>query len=172
MDRTQKQQNIEDLNQIFSGNTGVFLFGFSGIDVPDITQLRHEIYKGGSRYQVVKNRLAKRAAEDTAVAQLSEYFSGPTAIAYTSENVVGLAKAVKKFAEDHSGFEFKAGVLNETALSADEVKQLADMPSREELLSKVVFLMQAPLRQFAAALQSPLRNLASGLKQIAEQKEE
>lgn len=171
MDRTEKQQNIEDLNQIFSGNTGVFLFGFSGIDVPDITKLRQEIHNGGSQYRVVKNRLAKRAAQDTAVAQLADYFSGPTAIAFTSDDVVGLAKAVKKFSEDHSGFEFKAGVLNEKALNADEVKQLADMPSREELLSKLIFLMQAPVRQFAAALQSPLRNMASCLTQIAEKKE-
>ncbi len=172
MNRTDKQQVVEDLNQVFSKNAGIFLFGFSGIDVPQITELRSKVYQSGCGYRVVKNRLAKRAAQDTVMEQLADSFQGPTAVATTADNPVPLAKIMKAFVKEYPGLEFKGGVLNEKALTASEVEQLAEMPSREELLSKLVYLLQAPLTQFAAALQSPLRNMASLLKQIGESKEE
>lgn len=170
MNRTEKELAIKDLNQAFNDNSAVFLFGFSGIDVPEITKLRRQVAQSGNFYKVVKNRLALRAAEETAVAQLGEHFSGPTAVALTGDDPVGLAKTIKEFIKTHPGLEFKAGVLDQKNLTADEVEQLADMPSRDELLSKVVYLLQSPLTQFAGALQSPLRNLASALKQLAEKK--
>lgn len=171
MNRTEKQQTIDDLNKIFTENPGVFLFGFSGINVPEITDLRRQITQCGSTYRVVKNRLAARAAKDTAAAQLTEHFQGPTAVAYTDSDPIGLAKVVRDFAKSHPGLEFKAGILESKVLSAEQVQQLADMPSREELLAKLLYLLRAPLTQLAAALQSPLRNLASVLSQMAEKAE-
>ena len=86
MNRTDKQQVVEDLNQVFSKNAGIFLFGFSGIDVPQITELRSKVYQSGCGYRVVKNRLAKRAAQDTVMEQLAD--SSPN-IRVTCDDVVG-----------------------------------------------------------------------------------
>ena len=172
MTRTEKQQTIEDLNKIFSDHPGVFLFGFSGINVPDITELRRRIIACGSTYRVVKNRLAARAAQETALEAVTEHFQGPTAIAYTQADPVGLAKVVRDFAKNHPGLEFKGGVLESKALSAKQVEQLAEMPSHEQLIAKLLYLLRAPLTQLAGALQSPLRNLGSVLSQLAEAKSE
>lgn len=172
MNRTEKQQAIDDLNKIFSEHSGVFLFGFSGINVPDITELRRQISGSGSTYRVIKNRLAVRAAEKTALEALTEHFQGPTAMAFTASDPVALAKVVRDFAKDHPGLEFKAGVLERQVLSAKQVEQLAEMPSQEELIAKLLYLLRAPLTQLAGALQSPLRNLGSVLKQLAEAKQE
>ncbi len=172
MNRTEKEQAIEDLNKIFSGHPGVFLFGFSGINVPEITELRRQITGSGSTYRVIKNRLAIRAAQQTALEALTEHFQGPTAVAYTEADPVGLAKVVRDFAKNHPGLEFKAGVLESRILSAQQVEQLAEMPSHEELIAKLLYLLKAPLTQLAGALQSPLRNLGSVLSQLAESKSE
>ncbi len=172
MNRTEKQQTIEDLNKIFSDHPGVFLFGFSGINVPDMTELRRRITRCGSTYRVVKNRLAVRAAQETDLEALTEHFRGPTAVAYTEADPVGLAKVVRDFAKNHPGLKFKAGVLESEVLSAKQVEQLAEMPSHEELIAKLLYLLQAPLTQLAGALQSPLRNLGSVLSQWAEAKSE
>lgn len=172
MNRTEKQQTVDQLRDVFTQNSGVFLFGFSGISVPDITELRREISKGGSSYRVVKNRLAIRAAQETAAEALADQFRGPTALAYSESDPVGLAKTVKAFVKNHPGIEFKAGVLdNKTTLNAEEVEQLADMPSREELLSKLLYLLNAPVTRLASALNSPLVNLGSVLKQLEEAKQ-
>lgn len=171
MERSAKQQVVEELNAAFRTNGGVLLIDFSGVNVADETELRRKVAAAGSTYRVVKNTLARRAAEETAVAALHAHFRGPTAVAMTQQDPVGLAKAVTDFLKAHPGMAFKAGVLDGAVLTAEDVSALADMPSRQELLSKLLYLLQSPLTRLASALQSPLRNLASALKQIEEQKE-
>ena len=168
MNRTEKEQAVEKLTRAFQDSQGVILLDFERISVPDITELRDKIRETGGCYEVVKNRLAIRAAAETPLAELSGLFAGPTAIAYTESDSVALAKALRDFVRANDGMVFKAGVLDGKQLSVDEVEQLAKLPSRDELLSKVMFLVQAPLSQFAAALISPLQNIASILSQLAE----
>ena len=120
--------------------------------------------------KVVKNTLALRAAEGTSIEEIKQHFDGPTAIAYSEENVAGLAKVLRDFIKTHSGMSFKVGVLDGTLVSDEQVSSLADLPSREELLSKVLFLMNAPLTQLALALKSPVQKLAYLLKQLEENK--
>jgi large subunit ribosomal protein L10 len=172
MNKTQKAEAVESLNRVFQDSQGVILLDFKGISVPDITQLRDKIRETGSEYRVIKNTLAIRAAEDTPVAELREFFVGPTAVAYTSADSVGLAKVLRDFVKDSGGMTLKAAVLEGQAISIDQVEALADLPSREELISKLMFLAKAPVSQLAAALQSPLRNLALLLKQLGERKEQ
>lgn len=171
MNREQKGLLVEELHKTFAESGGVILLDFKGINVPDITELRRKIRETGSQYQVVKNTLALRAAKDSPVEELGHLFKGPTAIAYTSEDPVALAKLLKDFVQSNPGMGFKAGVLGGRPITAAEVASLAEVPSREQLLSKLAYLLQAPLTRFAAALQSPLRNLASVLSQLAEKKE-
>lgn len=171
MKRDEKGEVVEDLKNTFQESAGLILVDFRGIDVPDITELRQRVRESGSDYRVVKNTLAIRAAEETPVAELKAFFKGPTAIAYTTEDTVGLARVLKDFARENAGMSFKAGMIDGRTISVEQVNDLAEMPSREELLSKLVFLLNASLTRFATALQSPLRNLASLLSQLETKKE-
>ena len=171
MNRTQKQATVERLHQIFSDSKAVLLIDFSGINVAQETVLRRKVSESG-RYQVVKNKLALRAAEDTPLAALQEYFQGPTAIAFTNQDAVGLAKVLKACLEDYPDMSFKAAVLEEEKLTAEQVEALADLPSREELLARLASMLQAPLVSLARTLQSPLMSLGSLLRQLAERKQD
>ncbi len=171
MNKSEKQTLVEDLNKMFKASTSVLLINFEGVNVLAQSELRREISKVDSGYQVIKNRLALRAVEDTSLEVLREYFQGPTAIAYTGGDPVALAKVLKDFIRDHPSVAFKAGVVEGKTFSASEVERLAKMPSRPELMSKLVYLLNAPLVRLATALQSPLRGLASVLKQLAEKKQ-
>ncbi len=171
MNRTEKESMVADLNKTFKASTSVLLINFEGVNVTAQSELRREVSKVESGYQVIKNRLALRAVEDTSLADLREHFQGPTAIAYTGGDPVALAKVIKDFIGDHPSVAFKAGVVEGKTFSASEVERLAKMPSRPELLSKLVYLLNAPLVRLATALQSPLRGLASVLKQLEEKKQ-
>ena len=171
MNRSEKQTFVEDLNKTFKASTSVLLINFEGVDVLAQSELRRQISKVDSSYLVIKNRLALRAVEDTSLEVLREHFQGPTAIAYTGGDPVALAKVLKDFISDHPSVAFKAGVVEGKTFSASDVERLAKMPSRPELLSKLVYLLNAPLVRLATALQSPLRGLASVLKQLGEQKQ-
>jgi large subunit ribosomal protein L10 len=170
MNRSEKAEIVAKLKQIFKDSGSVILIDFKNVNVPDMTELRRKVRESDSQYQVVKNSLALRAAESTTVEEIKQHFDGPTAIAYTQENIVGLAKVLRDFIKDHSGMSFRVGVLDGQVLSGEQVTGLADMPSREELLSKVLFLMNAPLTQMVLALKSPVQKLAYLLRQLEENK--
>ena len=171
MHRTRKQETVKRLHQIFSDSTAVLLIDFSGINVAQETELRRKVSQSG-RYRVVKNTLALWAAEDTPLAALDEHFRGPTAIAFTNEDPVGLARVLKTCLESYPSMSFKAAVLEQEKLTAEQVTALADLPSHEELLTRLASLLQAPLVSFAQTLQSPLRNAGSLLKHLAERKQD
>ena len=167
-----KKRVTEELHQALQENDAVYLTDFTGLNVKAITEFRSQLREQGLGYRVVKNTLALRAAEGTSVEAIKEYFEGPTAIAYSDEGVVDLAKILRGFIKEHSGVSFKVGVMDGHVLSGDQVADLADMPSREELLSKVMFLMTAPLTQLAMGLKSPIQKLALLLKQLEENKQQ
>lgn len=172
MTRDEKRQIIQALRETFQQNETVLLLTFSEINVPDLTTLRRQIKQMGNGYRVVKNTLAIRAAEETPVDQLNDEFQGPTAVAFSDSDPTALAKVLKEFAESHPGMKFKSGVVAGQAVPAGQVEDLADMPSREELLAKVAFLFNVPLTRLASTLQSPVTKLGFLLKQVVEQKEE
>lgn len=171
MNKVEKTAVVNELKTAFDQSTGVILMGFDRINVPDITEFRDKIRETGSSYKVVKNTLALIAAQDTGISQMADQFNGPTGVAYTLDDPVSLAKILKAFVKDHPGMEFKGGVVEGEFLSPEKIRDLAELASREELLSKVLFLLNAPLTNFATAIQSPIRNLAVVLKQLEEQKQ-
>jgi len=170
MKRSEKTEIVEELKKVFESSGSVILLDFKNVNVPDITELRRKVKESDSEYRVVKNTLALRAAAGTSIEEIKEHFEGPTAIAYTEDNVAGLAKVLREFIKEHSGMEFRVGVLDGQVVSNEQVSSLADLPSREALLSKVLFLVNAPLTQFALALKSPVQKLAYLLKQLEENK--
>jgi large subunit ribosomal protein L10 len=133
---------------------------FQGITVEAETKLRRAVQAAGGKYQVVKNSLAERAGAGTPAENLLKNLSGTNSIAYTQTDAVALAKALTKVAKDVPAFQFKSGVVEGRVISIAEIQQLANLPSKEELLSKIMFLLNAPAQRIAMALNGLPRNLA------------
>lgn len=148
-----------------------FLLNFQGISVPEVTELRNKIRETGGEYMVVKNRLALRSIGGTALEPLSEHFAGPTAVAYSNDDPVALAKALTEFAKTAPVLEFKGGLLNGQAVAADEIQDIANLPSREALIAKLLFLLQSPVSRFVRTLGALPRNFVVVLDQVAKTKE-
>ncbi len=158
--RSEKQKDLEKLKSELANVSTVILTTFQGITVEDDTKLRRAVQAAGGGYQVVKNTLAERAGAGTPAEPLLKNLTGPNSIAYTATDPVALAKALTKVAKDVPAFRFKAGVVEGRVLSIEEIQQLAQLPSKEELLSKTMFLLRAPTQRIASALAAISRNLA------------
>src|ERR1700688_4729045 len=158
--RSEKQQDLDKLKTELAKVSTVILSTFQGITVEDDTKLRRAVQAAGGKYKVVKNTLAERAGEGTPAADLLKNLSGTNSIAYTQADPVALAKALTKVAKDVPAFKFKSGVVEGRVINITEIQQLANLPSKEELISKLMFLLNAPAQRIASALNALPRNLA------------
>ena len=172
MNRDEKAQAISELEGGIGKATNAFVIEFKGITVPQVTELRKQVREASSDYIVVKNTLALIALKDSPMIALKEKFTGPTAVAYNATDAVALAKALTKFAKDVPAITFKGAMLNGQIVAATEIQSIANLPSREELLSKLLYLMQHPIRGLAVVLNANIRNIAVVLNQIAQAKGE
>jgi large subunit ribosomal protein L10 len=170
MNRDEKAAAISELNEGLGSATNAFLIEFKGITVPQVTELRRQVRETNSKYVVVKNTLALIAVKDSPLKQLESYFKGPTAVAYNATDGVVLAKALTKFAKDVPAVQFKGALLAGQVVAASQIAAIANLPSREELISKLLYLMQHPIRGLATVLQGNLRNLAVLLNEIQKQR--
>jgi large subunit ribosomal protein L10 len=170
MNRTEKAAEIEGLERELGKAATAILFGFQGLKVTEVTELRRQVRGTHSKYVVVKNTLARRAVKGTPLEPMSEHFVGPTAVAYGDANAVALAKVLTTFAKANPNLVFKAALVDGRAVAAGEIAALAELPSREELVSKLLFVMQSPMRRLVTVLNGPVRGLVATLHQIAEQK--
>lgn len=158
--RSEKQQDLENLKNDLAKVSTVILSTFQGITVEDDNKLRRAVQQVGGHYRVVKNTLAERAGEGTSSAPLLKDLKGTNSIAYTETDPVSLAKALTKIAKDVPAFKFRAGIVEGRVLSIAEIQQLASLPSKEELLSKIMFLLNAPAQRIASVVSAVNRNLA------------
>jgi large subunit ribosomal protein L10 len=149
-----------------------FLLGFKGITVPQVTELRNRVRASGGEYLVVKNNLALRAIDSTALAALEEHFVGPTAVVYSDKDPVLLAKALTDYAKEVPAIEFKAGMVERRAVAAGQIKEIAQLPSRQELVAKMLFLLQSPIARFVRVLAAVPQSLVVVLDQVSKQKED
>jgi large subunit ribosomal protein L10 len=170
MNRDDKAQAISEFSEGIGKATNAFLISFKGITVPQVTELRKQVRETGSQYVVVKNTLALIAVKDSPLKQLEKQFTGETAVAFNTTDAVALAKVLTKFAKDVPTVQFKGAMLGGQIVSAAEIANIASLPSREELIAKVLYLMQHPIRGLAVVLSGTMRNLAVVLDQIAKQK--
>jgi len=170
MNREEKAASISEFSEGIGQATNAFLIDFKGITVPQVTELRRQVRESGSSYVVVKNTLALIAVKDSPLTQIKEQFSGMTAVAYNTTDAVVLAKALTKFAKDVPAVQFKGALLNGQIVPASEIQNIASLPSREELLAKLLYLMLHPIRGFVTVLSANIRNLAVVLDQVAKQK--
>jgi large subunit ribosomal protein L10 len=158
--RSEKQEDLDKLKVELAKVSTVILTTFQGISVEHDTQLRRAVQAAGGKYQVVKNTLAERAGAGTPAEGLLKNLSGTNSIAYTYTDAVALAKALTKIAKDVPAFQFRAGLVEGRVISIAEIQQLANLPSKEELLSKIMFLLNAPAQRIAMALNALPRNAA------------
>ncbi len=158
--RSEKQQDLDKLKNDLAKVSTVILSTFQGITVEDDNKLRRAVEKAGGKYRVVKNTLAERAAGGTSSEPLLKNLAGTNSIAYTATDPVSLAKALTKIAKDVPAFKFRAGIVEGRVLSIAEIQQLASLPSKEGLISKIMFLLGAPATRIASALAAVNRNLA------------
>jgi large subunit ribosomal protein L10 len=170
VNRTDKQANIDRLNEDFGSLAAVFAFDYRGVKVSEVTEFRRKIRESGGHYCVVKNTLAKRALEGTSLSALEPHLIGMTGLAFTTEDPVALAKVISAFAKDVPAIAFKAGILDDKELDAGQFKALADLPSREQLLAQLLSVLQAPIRNLLGVLQAPARDLVLVLKAHSENK--
>jgi large subunit ribosomal protein L10 len=138
----------------------VILTTFQGITVENDTRLRRAVQAAGGKYKVVKNTLAERAGAGMPIGDLLKDLKGTNSIAYSANDPVALAKALTKIAKDVPAFQFRAGLVEGRVISIAEIQQLANLPSKEELISKIMFLLNAPAQRIAMALNALPRNLA------------
>jgi large subunit ribosomal protein L10 len=158
--RSEKQADLDKLKSELAKVSTVILTTFQGIKVDEDTRLRRAVQAAGGKYKVVKNTLAERAGAGTPAENLLKNLTGTNSIAYTEADPVALAKAITKIAKDVPAFQFKAGVVEGRVVSIADIRQLANLPSKEELISKIMFLLNAPAQRIAVALNALPRNLA------------
>jgi len=169
--RNEKEQHVESLRRELEGIRNIFLFGYRGLTVNQVTDLRTRVRKTSSTYRVLKNRLAARAMETTELAPLREHLRGPLAMTFPTGEPAVLAKVLIDFARENPALEFKAGLLEGRPINAADLASLASLPTREVLVARFLGLLNAPISSFQRVLLAPVRDFASVLDQIAKKKQ-
>jgi large subunit ribosomal protein L10 len=168
--KAKKIDQVQKLEKDLKNVSSMIVATYSKLTVAQDFELRKAVRGSGAKYRVVKNTLAQRAAKGTKVEEALRNLSGVTSIAYTEGDPVALAKALSKYAKDTPEFTFKAGVVEGRVISIKEIESLASMPSKEEIYSKLLFLLNAPAQRLATTVNAVGRNLAVVVGQGVEQK--
>ncbi|HLS23703.1 MAG TPA: 50S ribosomal protein L10 [Pseudogracilibacillus sp.] len=156
-----KKQIVEEITEKLKESESTVLVDYRGLTVEEVTELRKQLRENNVEYKVYKNTLSRRAAEAAGLEELKETLVGPTAIAFSKDDVVTPAKVLHEFAKDHEALEIKGGVIEGEIATLDEIKELSTLPDYEGLLSMLL-----------SVLQGPIRNLAYATQAVADQKEE
>ncbi len=157
----QKKQVVAEIADKFKESQSTILVDYRGLNVAEVTELRSQLREAGVEFKVYKNTMTRRAVEEAELNELTDVLAGPTAIAFSKEDVVAPAKVLSNFAKEHEALEIKGGVVEGSVASLEQIKELADLPNYEGMLSMLLSVLQAPVRNFAYAT-----------KAVAEQKEE
>lgn len=156
-----KQQKVDAIAEQLKNSVSTIIVDYRGLSVAQVTELRQQLREAGLEYKVYKNTLVRRAAEATGIEGLEEFLTGPNAIAFSNEEVVAPAKILADFAKQNEALEIKAGVIEGSVVSAEQVNTIGSLPSKDGLVSMLLSVLQAPVRNFAYAV-----------KAVGEQKEE
>ena len=169
MNRQQKEARVQQLKELFEGATSLVLTDYRGLDVSSMVALRRSLREESVNYRVLKNSLALRALEGTDKSSLAAHLTGPLAVAWSNHDPVAPAKILHAFAKDHEALEIKVGYLDGEELDLATLKALAVLPSKDELRSKFLSVLNAPAQKLVTLTSQVQRNFLSVLKQKAEQ---
>lgn len=150
----QKQQHVEVISEQLKNSVSTVLVDYRGLTVSEVTELRKQLRDAGIEFKVYKNTMVRRAADSVGLSELNEFLVGPSAIAFSNEDVIAPAKIINEFAKEHEALEIKAGVIEGSFVPAEDVKSIASLPSRDGLLSMLLSVLQAPVRNFAYAVKA------------------
>lgn len=156
-----KQELVNQIAEEIKASSSIVIADYRGLNVAEVTELRDNMRKEGLTFKVYKNSLVRRAMEQAGIEGLDEVLTGPNAVAFSTEDVVAPARVLNDFAKEHENLEIKAGVIEGKVASLDEVKAIATLPSKEGLLSMLLSVLTAPMR-----------NTALAVKAVADQKAE
>jgi len=168
--KAKKAEQVEKLSADLKNVENAVVATYSKLTVAQDYELRKALRGAGAKYRVVKNTLAERAAKGTKIEEALKNLAGVTSIAYTTGDPVAMAKALTKYAKDTPEFTFKVGVVEGRVISIKEIEALAKMPSKEELMSKLLFLINAPAQRLVTVLNAVGRNLSVVVDQGVQQK--
>jgi large subunit ribosomal protein L10 len=171
LSKEQKREQSETLRNALSSVSTLFLLENTGLNVNDVNVLRSEIRKTEGTYKVVKNSVVKLAVEGTDLEVITPHMTGPKTLAFTDGDAVALAKTIKTFIKKHPELSIQQAYLEGQLLDATQAEKIAELPSRDELISKLLYILQSPIRRLVVALNSPIQQLATVVDQIAESKD-
>jgi len=169
--RVDRDKQVQELHELFSGMEMAVLTDYRGLTVKELSDLRVKLRDVEARFRVVKNTLSIRAADGTPLEAVKEYFTGPVAILYTAEDSVGAAKALMDFIKRNDKLKAKIGILSGNVIEAADVKRLADLPSRDAMIAMALATMNAPVSNFVRTLNEIPSGLVRVLGSIQRQKE-
>jgi large subunit ribosomal protein L10 len=149
-----KQQEVQVIAEKLRGSVTTVVADYRGLNVSQVTELRKQLREAGIEFQVLKNTLVRRATAEAELSELDQVLSGPTAIAFSPEDAVAPAKILNDFAKKNDALEIKGGVVEGRVVDVAQIKALAELPSREGLLSMLLSVLQAPVRNFALAVKA------------------
>lgn len=163
-----KVDEVKDLAEKLKARGNFILTDYSGVKVNDLAVLRRLLAEKNAQYKVVKNNLFKRALEQNGYQNIDEFLKGPVAVAFAGEEAGDVAKTLKEFAEKNDKFSFTAGVIDNVVYNESQIKRIADLPSKEVLLSQTMSLINGPSRGIAVGMNQIMASLARGIKAVAE----
>ena len=163
-------EQVKELSESFSRAKAIYFTEYHGLNVGDITKLRSEFFKADVEFKVAKNTLIKLAAEENKIDGLEEILKGSTALAIAYEEPVSPAKVIKEFTKENELPSVKGILFDGEIMPGEDFKRLANLPSKEELLSKLVSMLNNPLQKLVSTLNAPLQNVAGALNNLKEQK--
>lgn len=166
-----KKEEVAILKEKFESAKSAVITDYCGLNVAEVTELRAKLREAGIEYKVIKNTLLTLAANEAGIKDAEEVFKGPTAIAYGVDDQVAPAKIIAEFAKDHKKLEVKAGILEGRIISSAQVDALANLPSREVLLTQLAGLFQGPMTGLVNVLQGPIRKMGYALEEVRKAKE-
>lgn len=171
MPSVQNKEMLQEINDSFKASQGVYIIDYRGLTVREAQDLRRKLHEAGATMKVYKNNLVKLALEENKLPNMDNLLVGTCAYVFYESDPVGAAKAIKTTSKDLEKLQIKGGISDGALVSADEVNAIADLPSREELLAKVVGSLAQPLRGLVGVLNGPQRNLLTVLSSIGDQKQ-
>jgi len=170
MATAEKEQFVKELQEKFTESSGIYFTDFLGLDVAQVNDLRSQFFKASVDYKVVKNRLTKLSAKEAGYENVDDLLEGPTAIAFTSDDPVAPAKILTDFAEENEALSLKGCIFEGERIELDRINAIANLPSYEALLQKILAGLQSPMRSLVNTLNAPMQNLTFALAQLKEQK--
>ena len=163
-----KIDEVQNLKTLIEGKGNFILTNYSGTKVKSLSVLRRRLREKNADYKVVKNNLLKRALSDTGYVNMDEYLKGPLGVAFVKDEIGEVAKVLKEFSVENEKFSMSAGVLDKVIYNQEQIKRIADLPSKEVLLSQLLSVINGPARGMAVGVNQIMASLARGIKAVAE----